>query len=98
MTPVALTEKAVRKARNRLNATISAEKMAGVPHAKSTQAITDPVITPFLMAMEAEGYEPQKNSAGAPLIERCDACNKSRRFTFTGAPTGEFKLCADCRN
>ena len=91
------SEKSLRKARNRLSAKIASEKMAGIPKMDSTEAVTDPVITPFLMAMEDEGFVTQKEDSQALKIDRCPRCQQSSRFAFTGN-TGEFKLCAVCHN
>lgn len=91
------SDKAIKKAKNRLDATIAAEKMAGVLQSDSTEAVTDPVTTPFLMAMNDEGYKARQGKADTLIIDRCYSCRQSSRFTFTGS-TGEFKLCALCLN
>ena len=69
----------------------------GVPHFDSRRAVTDPVITPFVRAMVAEGYEIKKTPhGGCDLLERCPSCNGSYRFTFIKSAQ-EIKLCAHCK-
>lgn len=68
-----------------------------VPHFDSRRAITDPVITPFVRAMRAEGYEVKKTrTGGCDHLERCPFCNGSYRYVFLKEGR-ELKLCAHCK-
>lgn len=78
-----------------LASTIEAERVAGVEWPDSTATVADPVMTPFVRAVKAEGYTPKMNKGGCAALEQCPTCRSSSVWTFS-KDGQDLKLCAWC--
>lgn len=65
----------------------------------SAAAITDPIITPFVKAKVAAGYQIKKRNAAGNCdhLEECPSCRNRYRYTFIKDGV-ETKCCPHCGN
>jgi len=94
------TVAAVLKERETMNAAAAQEAAQGVPFFDRQAAITDPVITPFVRALVAEGYAIKKTRPGphgCDVLGTCPACRS--RYLFTAIKDGaELQACPHCHD
>jgi hypothetical protein len=92
------TVAAVLNEREAMNAAATAEAAQGVPF--FDRALTDPVITPFVRALKAEGYAIKKtrnDKHGCDVLGTCPACRS--RYLFTAIKDGaELQACPHCHD
>jgi hypothetical protein len=73
------------------------EKADGVPFFDRRAAITDPVITPFVRALKAEGFRIKTVRGGCDMLGTCPACQS--KYLYTVIKDGaEFSACPHCRD
>ncbi|EDT05856.1 hypothetical protein BamIOP4010DRAFT_0593 [Burkholderia ambifaria IOP40-10] len=87
----------IQRERVALEATYQREASGGVPHFERRVAITDPVITPFVRALKAEGFLLKADRSGCDMLGTCPKCQG--RYLYTAIKDGiEHSLCPHCRN
>lgn len=87
--------KDLQRERNKLAAKIAAEKMAGVKPMEGTAAISDPVVTPFLNAMQGAGFVLKQTPRSAVQAQSCKDCGRKMAYRFLDGDR-ELVVCAEC--
>ncbi|PRD92273.1 hypothetical protein [Burkholderia contaminans] len=84
----------IRLERVALEATYQREASEGVPHFERLAAVTDPVITPFVRALKAEGFSIKALRSGCDVLGTCPTCRG--RYLYTAIKDG-VEYCPHCR-
>ena len=87
----------LQRERERLASTIRREKDVGVPRFDGHASVTDPVITPFVRALIAEGYRIKGALTQRVPPEACPECEGRYLLTFL-KDEAEYRLCPHCRD
>ncbi|MEL6008585.1 hypothetical protein J4Z08_22940 [Citrobacter portucalensis] len=60
-------------------------------------SVSDPIITPFIIAMKLSGYTPSLNDSGCLLLRQCPDCNHSYSTRYE-RKNYVYWACPDCHS